>query len=82
VITGGENISLSKIKTILFKHHDISDVYLDTEYDDQIGTIISAFVEVLNNNLNVKDIQTYLLKHLSKKECPIAIQIVDKIHHD
>ena len=53
VITGGENISLSKIKTILFKHHDISDVYLDTEYDDQIGTIISAFVEVLNNNLNV-----------------------------
>ena len=82
VITGGENISLSKIKTILFKHCEISDIYLDTEYDDKIGTIISAFVEVSNNNLNVKDIQKHLLKYLSKKECPIAIQIVDKIHHD
>lgn len=82
VIIGGENISLSKIKYILFKHHDISDVYLDAEYDDSFGTKINAFIEVSKNNLSVQEIRNHLLKHLSKNECPKTIQIVDQIHHD
>jgi acyl-CoA synthetase (AMP-forming)/AMP-acid ligase II len=82
VINGGENISLSNIKNILFKHKDISDVYLDTKYDDNIGTKISAFIEVSKDNLSVQDIHEYLLKYLSKNQCPETIQIVDQIHHD
>jgi len=82
VINGGENISLSKIKNILFKHKDISDVYLDTKHDDDIGTKISAFIEVSKDNLSVQDIHGYLLKYLSKKQCPESIQIVDQIHYD
>tara|TARA_B110000263_G_scaffold248927_1_gene265049 strand:- start:1104 stop:2459 length:1356 start_codon:yes stop_codon:yes gene_type:complete len=82
VINGGENISLSKIKNILFKHKDISDVYLDTKYDDNIGTKISAFIEVSKDNLSIQDIHEYLLKYLSKNQCPETIQIVDQIHHD
>ena len=82
MINGGENISLSKIKNILFKHKDISDVYLDTKHDDDIGTKISAFIEVSKDNLSVQDIHEYLLKYLSKKQCPESIQIVDQIHYD
>ncbi len=82
VITGGENISLSKIKYILFKHNDISDIHLDTKHDDNIGTNISAFIEVSTDNLDVQDIKNHLLKYLSKNQCPATIQIVDKIHHD
>jgi len=82
VISGGENISLSKIKNILYKHDEISEVYLDTKHDDNFGTLISAFIEVSNDNLGVKEIKKYLLTFLSKNQCPKIIQIVDKIHHD
>ena len=82
VISGGENISLSKIKNILYKHDEISEVYLDTKHDDNFGTLISAFIEVSNDNLGVKEIKKYLLTFLSKNQCPKTIQIVDKIHHD
>ena len=82
VISGGENISLSKIKNILYKHDEISEVYLDTKHDDNFGTLISAFIEVSNDSLGVKEIKKYLLTFLSKNQCPKTIQIVDKIHHD
>ena len=82
VISGGENISLSKIKNILYKHDEISEVYLDTKYDDDFGTIISAFVEVSNDELGLREIKKHLLKFLSKNQCPSTIHIVDKIHHD
>ena len=82
VISGGENISLNKIKNILYKHDEISEVYLDTKHDDNFGTLISAFIEVSNDNLGVKEIKKYLLTFLSKNQCPKIIQIVDKIHHD
>ena len=82
VIKGGENISLSKIKNVLFKHKYITDVYMETENDDNIGTKIDVFIEVSKNNISVEDIYDYLLKYIPQHQCPIIIQIVDKIHHN
>ena len=81
VISGGENISLSKIKNILLKHESISDVYIETFQDDEFGTLIDIYIELSTLSLNEKDIKNYLLKNLSKNQLPSKIFIVDKIHH-
>lgn len=81
VISGGENVSLSNIKNLLFQHNNIIDVHLNAEKDDRYGTLITAFVEV-SENLKSQDIYNYLIEHLSENQCPKDIQIVDQIHHD
>jgi len=82
VISGGENISLSQIKNVLFKHKNIVDVHLDTYEDDDYGTKITAFIEVTNNEVKPHHISDYIIQNLSKSQCPQDIQIVDKINHD
>ena len=82
VISGGENISLSNIKSILFQHDSIVDAYLDVNQDDLYGSRITAFIQVSKPNVSSQDIYNYLINHLSENQCPQDIQIVDQINHN
>ena len=81
VIKGGENISLSKIKNLLFQHQSIIDIYIETYQDDKIGTVIEVYVELSDANLSSADIKDYLCENLSRNQLPSEIIIVEKIHH-
>ena len=82
IISGGENISLSNIKSLLFQHDSIIDAYLDVNQDDLYGSRITAFIQVSESSLSSQDIYNYLINHLSENQCPQDIQIVDQINHD
>ena len=81
LIKGGENISLSKIKNLLFQHQSIIDLYIETYQDDKIGTVIEVYVELSDTNLSSADIKDYLSNNLSRNQLPSEIIIVEKIHH-
>ena len=81
VIKGGENISLSKIKNLLFQHQSIIDIYIETYQNDKIGTVIEVYVESSDTNLSSADIEDYLSENLSRNQLPSEIIIVEKIHH-
>tara|TARA_B100000676_G_scaffold311761_1_gene382891 strand:- start:3832 stop:5187 length:1356 start_codon:yes stop_codon:yes gene_type:complete len=81
VITGGENISLSKIKNLLFNHDSVIDLYIKTYQDEEIGTIIEVYIESSDVNLSANDFKRYLSRYLSSYQMPSDIIIVDKIYH-
>ena len=81
VIKGGENISLSKIKNLLFQHQSIIDLYIETYQDDKIGTVIEVYIELSDTSLSSDDIKDFLSNNLSNNQMPSNIIIVDKIHH-
>ena len=81
VIKGGENISLSKIKNLLFEHKSVVDLYIETSQDDKIGTVIEIYIELSDSTMSAENLKDYLSKNLSKNQMPSDIIIVDKIHH-
>ena len=79
VISGGENISLSRIENILISHPDIENNYLSLNDENKI----IAYVQVNSNKqLDSKEILSYCKNHLPKYHIPHEIQIVDEINHD
>ena len=81
VITGGENISLSKIKNLLFNHDSVTDLYIKTYQNAEIGTVIEVYIESSDLNLSATDFKKYLSRYLSNYQMPSEIIIVDKIYH-
>ena len=81
IIKGGENISLSKIKNLLFEHKSVVDLYIETSQDDKIGTVIEIYIELSDSTMSAENLKDYLSKNLSKNQMPSDIIIVDKIHH-
>ena len=82
MISAGENISLSHIKTILLNHPNVIDVYLDYEKDEHSDGEINAYIEVNDSLISNNDMFSYCREFLSEKSCPKEIQIVEKINHD
>ena len=82
VVSSGENISLSSIKSVLLNHKHIIDIYLTYDKDNHYGVKIIAYIMLNNSEVNEDDIMRYCEQHLSKNKCPHDIQIVEKINHD
>ena len=78
VISGGENISLSQIKTILMNHQQIKNVHLVIEKDDAYGDKIIAYI-VLNDSISIDNILNFCKKYLSENKLPHEIEIVEDI---
>tara|TARA_B100000614_G_scaffold40241_1_gene33000 strand:- start:1415 stop:2767 length:1353 start_codon:yes stop_codon:yes gene_type:complete len=78
VISGGENISISQINSILLSNKNILDVHIQVIRDDTIGDKIVAYV-CLKNKISKDEIIEYCLEFIPRAKLPHEIEIVENI---
>ena len=74
IISGGENISLAKIKNILLKHSAVDDVYIKVYNSKEWGKAIEANI-VLNQKITEEDIKKWCSDRLPKYSIPKRIYL-------
>ncbi|SDG67773.1 class I adenylate-forming enzyme family protein [Psychroflexus sediminis] len=78
-ISGGENIHPSEIENILYQIDGIEEAAVVGVEDENWGETGVAFVVLQNQKLKVKDIRSYLRKHLASYKVPREIIIMEKL---
>lgn len=78
VIVGGFNVSTFRVEEVLGRHEAVAEAAVFAADHPVLGEVVAALV-VLRSDATVRDLRRHAARHLSRRELPAILRIVDDI---
>jgi o-succinylbenzoate---CoA ligase len=79
VITGGVNVSPTRVEAVLAQHPAVADVCVIGAADDEWGERVVAVCVTANGTVTLDELRTFAREHLPPAHLPRELRIVDTI---
>jgi long-chain acyl-CoA synthetase len=81
VIVGGFNVSTYRVEQVLGRHEAVAEAAVFPVDHRVLGEVVAALV-VLRADATVRELREHAARHLSRRELPAVLRIVDEIPHN
>jgi len=81
VIVGGFNVSTYRVEQVLGRHEAVAEAAVFPVDHRVLGEVVAALV-VLRADATVRELREHAARHLSRRELPAVVRIVDEIPHN
>jgi long-chain acyl-CoA synthetase len=81
VIVGGFNVSTYRVEQVLGRHEAVAEAAVFPVDHRVLGEVVAALV-VLRADATVRELREHAARHLSHRELPAVLRIVDEIPHN
>ncbi|GAA4443885.1 AMP-binding protein [Phytohabitans houttuyneae] len=81
VIVGGFNVSTYRVEQVLGRHEAVAEVAVFPVDHRVLGEVVAALV-VLRADATVRELREHAARHLSPRELPAVLRIVDELPHN
>jgi long-chain acyl-CoA synthetase len=82
IVRGGSNISPVEVEQVLISHPAVRDAAVVGVPDPELGERVAGFIQLVSTNpqnINLKNIRSYLAERLADYKIPEKLQIVSEI---